>query len=138
MSQRLALFLFCILGVTAFVSECFVSAGTDVEACASGGASCYEAGYAGLTPLQRQGRDTWYLWTGGETDAHGNVVGDQELWRLLAVRSHGTVDLLQAVDSRYRAERFKRFGVINDPDCTPATAPDQYGLLLRNITPQET
>ncbi len=137
MSQRLALFLFCILGVTAFVSECFVSAGTDVEACASGGASCYEAGYAGLTPLQRQGRDTWYLWTGGETDAHGNVVGDQELWRLLAVRSHGTVDLLQAVDSRYRDERFHRFGVINDPDCTKANASDQYGLWLDTCQRQD-
>ena len=100
------------------------------EVWANGRESCYEAGYAGLTQLERQGRDTWYLWTGGDRDAHGNVVGDQELWRLLAVRSHGTVDLLQAVDSRYRGERFHRFGVINDPDCTQANAPDQYGLWL--------
>jgi hypothetical protein len=131
MAQRQALFLFCILGVAACVPGSLVSAGSSgSEACASGRESCYQAGYAGLTPVERQGRDTWYRWTGGDTDAHGNVVGDQELWRLLAVRSHGTVDLLQAVDSRYRGERFHRFGVLNDPDCTQATAPDPYGLWL--------
>jgi cytochrome c5 len=119
------------LGVAACVPEGLVSAGSGgAEVCASGKESCYEAGYAGLTPLERQGRDTWYRWTGGDSDAQGNVVGDQELWRLLAVRTHGTVDLLQAVDSRYRGERFQRFGVINDPDCTQAKAPDQYGLWL--------
>ena len=85
---------------------------------------------AGTDPLQQKGRDTWYLWTGGDTDAAGNVVGDQSLWRTLAVQSHGTVDLLQAVDSRMRNDRFKRFGVMNDPDCAPAQAPDRYGLWL--------
>src|SRR5580658_5633239 len=131
MSQRQALLLFFLLGAAAYVPKSFVSAGSGgAEVCARGRESCYESGYAGLTPLQRQGRDTWYRWTGGDTDAHGNVVGDQELWRLLAVRSHGAVDLLQAVDSRYRSERFKRFGVINDPDCAQAAAPDQYGLWL--------
>jgi hypothetical protein len=64
-------------------------------------------------------------------------VGDQELWRLLAVRSHGTVDLLQAVDSRYRGERFERFGVINDPDCKQANASDQYGLWLDTCVPED-
>ena len=59
-------------------------------------------------------------------------MGDQALWRILAVRSHGAVDLLQAADSRYRGERFKRFGVINDPDCTQANESDQYGLWLDN------
>jgi hypothetical protein len=131
MSQRQALFLFCILGAAAYGPKSLVSAGSGgAEVCASGRESCYEAGYAGLTPFQQQGRDTWYRWTGGDKDAHGNVVGDQELWRLLAVRTHGTVDLLQAVDSRYRSERFQRFGVINDPDCSQANAPDQYGLWL--------
>jgi hypothetical protein len=83
-----------------------------------------------LTPTERAGRDTWYFWTGGDTDAKGHVVGDQELWRILAVRSHGTVDLLQAVDSRFRNERFRRFGVMNDPDCRKAESPDEYGLWL--------
>jgi len=60
----------------------------------------------------------------------GNVVGDQALWRFLAIQSHGSVDLLQAIDSRYRGERFKQFGVIIAPDCTKATVPDRYGLWL--------
>jgi hypothetical protein len=131
MLQRLALFLGCLLAVTAFVCRSSASAGRDGPAvCAEATDGCYDAGYAGLTPLQRQGRDTWYRWTGGDEDAQGNVVGDQELWRILAVRSHGAVDLLQAVDSRYRGVRFRRFGVMNDPDCTQASAPDEFGLWL--------
>jgi len=131
MSQRQALLLFCLVAVTAYVPKSIVGAASDhSEACPRGRENCYEAGNAKLTTLQRQGRDTWYRWTGGDVDAQGNVVGDQELWRILAVRTHGTVDLLQAVDSRYRGERFKRFGVMNDPDCTQANAPDQYGLWL--------
>lgn len=99
--------------------------------CPSGKTSCYQSGYAGLTPQQEHGRDTWYFWTGGDLDASGKqVVGDQALWRILAVQSHGTFDLLQALDSRYRGQRFKLFGVISDPDCTKATQPDQYGLWL--------
>jgi mono/diheme cytochrome c family protein len=136
MAQRQALILFGILGAAACVPGSLVSAG-GAEACANGRESCYQAGYAGLTPLERAGRDTWYRWTGGDADARGNVVGDQELWRLLAVRSHGTVDLLQAVDSRYREQRFHRFGVMNDPDCTQATAPDQYGLWLDNCQAED-
>jgi hypothetical protein len=58
------------------------------------------------------------------------VAGDQALWRRLAVESHGTFDLLQSVDSRFRDERFKRFGVMNDPDCKKAKGPDEYGLWL--------
>jgi mono/diheme cytochrome c family protein len=138
MSQRQILLSLLILGVAACIAEGPVGAGNGAaEVCASGAESCYEAGYAGLTPLERQGRDTWYMWTGGDSDARGNVVGDQELWRILAVRSHGTVDLLQAIDSRYRGERFRRFGVINDPDCTQANAPDQYGLWLDNCTRED-
>ena len=107
------------------------AAGQQSYGCPSGRTSCYQSGYAGLTPEQEHGRDTWYFWTGGSVDASGqNVVGDQELWRILAVESHGGFDLLQAIDSRYRGERFKRFGVISDPDCRKATQPDQYGLWL--------
>ncbi|MBT9331597.1 hypothetical protein [Paracidobacterium acidisoli] len=99
--------------------------------CPSGRSSCYQSSYAGLTPLQMHGRDTWYFWTGGDVDASGkSVVGDQALWRFLAVESHGEFDLLQAVDSRYRGERFRRFGVISDPDCMKATHADQYGLWM--------
>jgi len=99
--------------------------------CPSGKTSCYQSGYAGLSKLQEHGRDTWYFWTGGDHDTTGKaVIGDQALWRILAVQSHGTFDLLQSIDSRYRGQRFKLFGVISDPDCKKATHPDRYGLWL--------
>jgi hypothetical protein len=99
--------------------------------CPSGKSSCYQSGYAGLTDEQEHGRDTWYFWTGGDQDASGkHAVGDQALWRILAIQSHGTFDLLQAADSRFRGQRFKLFGAISDPDCKRATGPDQYGLWL--------
>jgi mono/diheme cytochrome c family protein len=108
---------------------------SETYTCKSGRPSCYQSGYTGLTPTEEHGRDTWYFWTGGDLDASGKqVVGDQALWRILAVQSHGTFDLLQAVDSRYRGQRFKLFGVISDPDCTKAIAPDEYGLWLDNCT----
>ena len=131
MRSRSTVLSLCLLATVVCLPESSVSAGGDAAAtCEHSKESCFAAGYAGLTPLQREGRDTWYLWTGGNTDAQGNVVGDQALWRFLAVRSHGTVDLLQAIDSRYREERFQKFGVINDPDCAQANGPDQYGLWL--------
>jgi len=137
MFRRVAILSLLLLSMAGCVPEVSVRAGDGTMTCVHGKESCYAAGYAGLTPLQREGRDTWYVWTGGDTDAQRNVVGDQALWRILAIRSHGTVDLLQAVDSRYRGERFKRFGVINDPDCAPAIAPDQYGLWLDSCTPED-
>ena len=54
-------------------------------------------------------------------------MGDQALWRILAIQSHGTFDLLQAADSRFRGQRFKLFGVISDPDCKKATGPINSG-----------
>ena len=85
--------------------------------------------YANLTPLEQGGRDTWYFSTGGGIK-DGHVISDAALWRKLSVLSHGQFDLVQAIDSRYRPDRFKKFGVINDPDCREATSPDQYGLYL--------
>jgi mono/diheme cytochrome c family protein len=135
--QRFAWLFLCLLGLAACALEISANAG-DNGTLVRGPENSYQAGYTGLTAMQRSGRDTWYFWTGGDSDAQGNVVGDQALWRILAVRSHGVVDLLQAVDSRYRGERFKRFGVINDPDCRKATSPDQYGLWLDNCAPENT
>src|ERR1700759_1730489 len=71
--------------------------------CPSGKSSCYQSGYAGLTEEQEHGRDTWYFGTGGDLATSGKrAVGDQALWRILAIQSHGTFDLLQAADSRFR------------------------------------
>ncbi|MBD2495907.1 hypothetical protein [Nostoc sp. FACHB-280] len=73
-----------------------------------------------LTDAEKRGRCTWYLWTGG----------NGEYYRDIAKRTHGNVDLLQLIDSKYHDERLKLFGAINDPGCEKATEPDEYGLLL--------
>lgn len=106
-----------------------VRAEDDPGRCPSGAASCYQHGYAGLTPLQQGGRDTWYFWTGGGIQS-GHIITDAALWRKLAILSHGQFDLLQSIDSRYREKRFEKFGVINDPDCRQSIGPDKYGLYL--------
>lgn len=81
------------------------------------------------------GRDTWWHWTGG----------NEHTWRDLAQRSlreGGRLDLLRLVDNRAlpRAERFERFGLVNDPSATaPATdasgacVPDEHGLCLDRV-----
>jgi cytochrome c5 len=78
----------------------------------------YNYGGSKLTPLERRGRDTWYLW----------AAGDQRLWRQIAIITNGATDLLQYVDSRRNGSRFRDLGVITEPGCTKATAPDEYGL----------
>jgi len=83
-------------------------------------ADTYEYGGANLSPLEREGRNTWYFWTGG----------GEKFWREVAKITHGITDLVQYVDSRRRPERFKIMGVLNDPDCTAATEPDEYGLWM--------
>ena len=80
----------------------------------------YQYGGAKLTPLEREGRNTWYFWTGG----------GEKFWRQVAGITHGITDLLQYVDSRQRPQRFKVMGVLNDPDCKAATQPDEYGLWM--------
>ncbi|MBL8235839.1 MAG: hypothetical protein JNM66_00365 [Bryobacterales bacterium] len=85
-----------------------------------GGADTYEYGGQALTELEKQGRNTWYFWTGG----------GEKFWRHTARITHGITDLLQYVDSRRRPERFKTMGVLNDPDCTQATQPDEFGLWM--------
>lgn len=80
----------------------------------------YEYGGERLTPEQREGRNTWYFWTGG----------GEKFWRHAAKITHGVTDLLQYVDSRRHATRFKTMGVINDPDCVAASQPDEFGLWM--------
>jgi hypothetical protein len=77
-------------------------------------------GGVALAPNEAAGRNTWIMWTGG----------NQAFWDYLANHSFGTLDLLKTADSRYRSRRFDYYGLMNDPDCTQASAPDQYGLYL--------
>jgi hypothetical protein len=73
-----------------------------------------------LTLSEKKGRCTWYLWTGG----------NDKYYRDIAKISRGNVDLLTLIDSRQKDERFKNFGIVNDPGCEKATEPDKYGLWL--------
>ncbi|MCW5964626.1 MAG: hypothetical protein KIT83_11355 [Bryobacterales bacterium] len=89
------------------------------------GTDTYEYGGQNLSPKEREGRNTWYFWTGG----------GEKFWRQTARITHGVTDLLQYVDSRRRPMRFKLMGVLNDPDCTAATEPDEFGLWMDNCKP---
>ena len=91
-----------------------------------------EANYGNLNEAERRGLQTWYFWTGG----------NEKFFRNLAKRTHGEADFLSLLDARpdgdtvdeashyQRNERFKKIGVINDPGCTAATKPDEYGFWL--------
>ncbi len=92
--------------------------------------------YGKLTEAEMRGLQTWYFWTGG----------NEKFFRNLAKTTHGEADFLSLLDARpdsdpvdeshhyQRNERFKEIGIINDPGCTAATKPDEYGLWLDNCT----
>lgn len=80
----------------------------------------YGYGPRGLTDVERQGRDTWYFWTGG----------NERFWVRMADITEGNVDLLNYVDSRRHGRRFRDLGAITQPGCDAATGPDQHGLWL--------
>jgi hypothetical protein len=73
-----------------------------------------------LSPAEREGRDTWYFWTGG----------NEKFWVEMARHTDGNVDLLNYVDSRRHGKRFRDLGAITQPGCEAATGPDQYGLWI--------
>ncbi len=79
-----------------------------------------------LTPEEVAGRNTWMLWTGG----------NEAFWDYLARNGYGLIDFLKVVDSRHRPERFKKFGLMNEPGYQQASAPDEFGIYLdRPISP---
>ena len=73
-----------------------------------------------FTPQEREGRDTWYFWTGG----------NEHFWVEMNRITDGNVSLLNYVDSRRHGRRFRELGAITQPGCEAATAPDQYGLWM--------
>ncbi len=73
-----------------------------------------------FTPQEREGRDTWYFWTGG----------NEAFWVEMNRITDGNVSLLNYVDSRRHGRRFRELGAITQPGCEAATAPDQYGLWM--------
>jgi mono/diheme cytochrome c family protein len=74
------------------------------------------------------GMDTWHWWVG---------VDNPGFWDDLVQLTGGAhnytnlrIDLFRLLLTVPRAERFKRLGLINDPDTVAATKPDQFGLML--------
>ncbi|MCA8948669.1 MAG: hypothetical protein KDE27_04160 [Planctomycetes bacterium] len=73
-----------------------------------------------LTPEQVMGRNSWNMWT----------AGNSRFWDRMARESYGIMDLLKVLDSRNRSTRFAVMGVMNEPGFKAATGPDRYGLWL--------
>lgn len=88
-----------------------------------------EAAKMGLSPeAVGDGMDTWHWWVG---------VDNPGFWTDLARMTAGPhnytnlrLDLLRLLMIVPRSERFKRLGLINDPDAVAADQPDQFGLRL--------
>jgi hypothetical protein len=73
-----------------------------------------------LNTNEIKGRNTWDLW----------CAGDEQFWERMSRESYGLIDLLKMIDSRNRATRFAKIGLINEPGFRPASKPDQYGLWI--------
>ena len=77
------------------------------------------------------GMDTWHWWTG---------VDNPGFWRDLSILTSGKgsnpvdarVDFLSVV-MQPRADRWKKMGLINDPDTVAAEKPDKYGLMIDHM-----
>ena len=75
----------------------------------------FHAGAQGLTPSQRAGREIWFKATAGNDRFH-TYVFQQRLGVL--------IDWNRVLKSSGRGERFKTWGLINDPDCCTPGSPD--------------
>ncbi len=74
------------------------------------------------------GMDTWHWWVG---------VDNPGFWRDLAKLTGSKynytnvrIDILKILTTVRRADRFKLYGIINDPDTVAAEKPDQFGLKI--------
>jgi hypothetical protein len=74
------------------------------------------------------GMDTWHWWVG---------VDNPGFWRDMAKLTGNKynytnvhIDILRILTTTPRSERFKRLGIINDPDTVAAEKPDQFGLMI--------
>ena len=74
------------------------------------------------------GMDTWHWWVG---------VDNPGFWRNMSILTSGKgsnpvdarVDFLSVI-MQPRADRWKKMGLINDPDTVAAEKPDKYGLMI--------
>jgi hypothetical protein len=77
------------------------------------------------TDAQKRGRDTWIFWTGG----------NQKFLRLATLlggrqAAPVSIEYFRMLDSRNRKDRFKKFGLVNEPNCEAVSEPDECGLYL--------
>ncbi len=84
-------------------------------------------GGVALTADEVRGRDMWIVWTGG----------NDRFWDVITKSAFGNFDLLKIISSnpalKYsRDNRFKYFGVVNEPCFDKPTGPDpqRFGLWL--------
>jgi hypothetical protein len=68
----------------------------------------FYAGEAGLTPSQRAGREIWYKATAGNARFHTYVFQQ---------RVNVLIDWYRVLNARGHDDRFKAWGLINDPGC---------------------
>jgi len=80
-----------------------------------------------LSPEEIKGRNTWIVWAGG----------NDRLWDSLTLSSFGGLDFLKTISSNdptkfSRDNRWRYFGLVNEPCFEKATGPDpqRYGLWL--------
>jgi cytochrome c5 len=78
--------------------------------------------YYGLTENQRLGLATWHLFAAERGD----------FFRVSQKVTWNGQNMFRTIDARGRADLFERTGLINDPDCTAPTAPDQFGFYIAN------
>lgn len=83
----------------------------------------------GLNPeAVGDGMDTWHWWVGVDNPGFW-----EDLASLTQNKHNATnlrLDLLRVILLTPRNERFKRLGLINDPDAVAADKPDQFGLTI--------
>ncbi|HEU4890131.1 MAG TPA: hypothetical protein VFT47_01190 [Vicinamibacterales bacterium] len=75
----------------------------------------FHAAAQGLTPSERAGREIWFKATAGNDRFH-TYVFQQRLGVL--------IDWYRVLRSSNRGERFKTWGIINDPDCCTPGSPN--------------
>jgi hypothetical protein len=92
--------------------EAFAELGKDVFPGMDGGVK--------LTEDEIKGRNSWNLWCGG----------DEQFWDKMAREGYGLFDLLKTIDSRERAQRLEKRGLINQPGFKQASKPDKHGLWI--------
>ena len=75
----------------------------------------FHVGAEGLTPSERAGREIWFKATAGNGRFH-TYVFQQRLGVL--------IDWNRVLNSTSRGERFKTWGIINDPECCAPGSPN--------------